>query len=467
MKKSILLILILLTLLPSVFAINLFDDFNNFFNNKNINSENEISAENLFTGNAVSQYFSKLLNKRKCTPGPVCQGNNAGIMSLNCKFTKTKSCKAMEKCSDGKCIPKKLQKSCTPQMICNSDGNAVFQGEDCGTCTSSINYCTDGCENGKCKPTQTSNPPTSNRGGGSGGNPRGNSCAEGWTCKDSTHYGYQYGDCSFDQDYYPCQFGCSNGQCNQNPNGNTAGCGNIGACQNGKPGMILNDCTFQPSLTSGCPYGCNSAGTGCACYESFSCSRNADGTTSFEHSLSDCTWVSIPCANGCSFLETPGNPHCAQETICTPGWICEGNNVVFRNGDCSNNSYGINCQNGCSNGQCNPPKPTCNASPKCVDEHTIAYQNVDCTSCGKSICKYGCENGKCKKEPQKTPTCETTPGYKCKDGNNAGYQNADCTWTQTTTCANGCNSLTNACNPPSTSTPGSRPITGGKTIKSK
>src|SRR3989344_2809004 len=208
----------------------------------------------------------------------------------------------------------------------NLNEGSICRGNFCSSSTLNYNF---RCNNGQCS-------------GASSNCNTGDYCSGGYRyfagyCSNSV--------CSFNREY--CQYGCSNGRCNQNPCAGVT-CGNVctagqigtgGTCSNGK-------CYYNWDY---CQYGC---------------------------------------ANNNQCNNPPVN-RCAGVT-CQP--YCNGNYKINTRCDSSNGgcvySSSEYCQYGCANGQCKPqPQQSC--SCRYQDQ---CLQNWQCTTIGGA--NYLCYGGR-------------------------------------------------------------------------
>ena len=138
-------------------------------------------------------------------------------------------------------------------------------------------------------------------------------------------------------------------------------------------------------------------------------------------------------------------------------------------GDCSYTATTIECELGCSDGQCNGDPcagVTCDSPPAdtCLDADTLlAYDSAGTCDSGdggtcsyatsETTCEFGCSDGACNPNPCAGVTCDAPPADTCVDANTLlSYDSpgtcdgGSCSYTTfDTTCEFGCSA--GACNP--------------------
>ncbi|MEW6431828.1 MAG: hypothetical protein AB1730_10000 [Myxococcota bacterium] len=341
-----------------------------------------------------------------------------------------------------------------PPNACD-DAQTIRIYEASGTCNAGqcsyaarTETCTGGCVNGAClnNPCQgvTCNTPPANR------------CFDASTLVVASTAGTcSAGTCRYAESLVPCQFGCANGACVNDPcAGRTCNqppatfClsattlrtyQTAGTCSGGS-------CLYQPTDAT-CPFGCANgacnndpcAGRTCnqppaaACItpttlrvfsSTGTCSGGActyapqDTTCQFGCINGAC--ANDPCA-GVSCNTPPANSCLNPTTLRT--WATPG---ACAAGACSYLPQDTTCQFGCANGACNNNPcagVSCNAPPaaSCVNATTLRTFTAPGSCSGgacsyapqDTTCQYGCANGACANDPCAGVTCTTPPASAC------------------------------------------------------
>ncbi|MEW5743346.1 MAG: hypothetical protein AB1938_30835 [Myxococcota bacterium] len=321
--------------------------------------------------------------------------------------------------------------SAPPANAC-ADASTLRIYESSGTCSagqcsyaSRTEACTGGCVNGACvnNPCQgvTCNTPPASR------------CFDANTLVVASPTGTcSAGTCRYAESMVPCQFGCANDACVNDP---CAG----RTCNQPPATFCLSATTLRSYQTAGTCSG------GSCLYQP------TDSTCTFGCANGAC--ANDPCA-GRTCNQPPASACVTPTTLRTfaASGVCSGGACTYAPSDTT-------CQHGCVNGACaNDPCAgvSCNTPPanSCLNPTTLRTWTTPGACAGgacnylpqDTTCQFGCVNGACANDPCAGVSCNSPPAASCASGSTlrtflspGTCSGGACSYTpQDTTCQFGC-----------------------------